>query len=510
VYSPSSGGQAFWLPGISTDLVFTPDPGSITVNSDGSFRMTGTLKSITDPNKGFTVDVTFSGYTTTTPSGSPKKELQSSAYVENGGPVNPATWIYFTSFSGTLTGTGTWTGATVALTRTGPAFQVGVGANNKNVNFGGSGWFNWSVTHQPNSGGSLQSSGQGDVNFDFIDCQITGSVGDRVWLDTNGNGVQDSGEAGVNGATIQLVDGSGTVIASAITAGDGNYTFNGLLAGNYSVKVVSSSLPAGLTPTYDLNGVGTAHVASFSLAAGADRTDVDFGYRGTLSIGDRVWKDTDRDGVQDSGEPGLSGVTVQLVNSGGTVVATTTTNSSGNYSFANLPGGNYTVKVVSSSVPAGLTPSYDLDGISTAHQASFSLTSSRTDVDFGYKSQPTNPGTGTIGYWKNHPEAWPVQSITLGNVTYTKTQAISILGQASSGDKSIDLAKQLIAAKLNVIIDNDSSCIASTITSADNWLRQYPVGSNVGGSSTAWQTGGPLHTMLDNYNNGNLCAPHRD
>ena len=36
------------------------------------------------------------------------------------------------------------------------------------------------------------------------------------------------------------------------------------------------------------------------------------------------------------------------------------------------------------------------------------------------------------------------------------------------------------------------------------------MGSNVSGSSTAWQTGGPLHTTLDNYNNGQLCAPHRD
>jgi hypothetical protein len=161
-------------------------------------------------------------------------------------------------------------------------------------------------------------------------------------------------------------------------------------------------------------------------------------------------------------------------------------------------------------LPTGLTPSYDLDGVSSAHQATFTLSANRTDVDFGYKSPFSNPGTGTIGYWKNHPEDWPVESITLGNQTYTKSQAIALLGRASAGDKSIDLAKQLIGAKLNVIIDNDSTCIASTITAADNWLRQYPVGSGVSGSSTAWQTGSPLHSTLDDYNNGELCAPHRD
>ncbi len=76
------------------------------------------------------------------------------------------------------------------------------------------------------------------------------------------------------------------MIATTTTSGDGNYTFTGLLAGNYSVRVTA---PAGTAPTYDLDGVGTANIASFTLTAGQARTDVDFGYRGTASVGDRVW-----------------------------------------------------------------------------------------------------------------------------------------------------------------------------------------------------------------------------
>jgi len=69
-----------------------------------------------------------------------------------------------------------------------------------------------------------------------------------------------------------------------------------------------------------------------------------------------------------------------------------------------------------------------------------------------------------------------------------------------------------VAAKLNVGIGNDPSCIASTIAAADAWLTTYPVGSNVLGSSAAWSGAGggeTIHDTLDAYNNGQMCAPHR-
>ena len=68
---------------------------------------------------------------------------------------------------------------------------------------------------------------------------------------------------------------------------------------------------------------------------------------------------------------------------------------------------------------------------------------------------------------------------------------------------------QLVAAMLSVQIGNDSSCISPTIAAANAWLVTYPLGSNVAGSSAAWSVGGPLEQTLDAYNNGQLCAPHR-
>ena len=78
-------------------------------------------------------------------------------------------------------------------------------------------------------------------SFNFINTP-SASVGDFVWLDGNGNGVQDSGEAGVNGVTVSLLNAAGTVIATQQTSGNGGYLFTGLAPGTYSVQF---ALPAG-------------------------------------------------------------------------------------------------------------------------------------------------------------------------------------------------------------------------------------------------------------------------
>lgn len=101
-------------------------------------------------------------------------------------------------------------------------------------------------------------------------------------------------------------------------------------------------------------------------------------------------------------------------------------------------------------------------------------------------------------------------SITLGSVTYTRAQAIAVIKQPTKGDQTYSLAQQLIAAKLNVANGSNSSCISATIADADSFLTAHLVGSGVSGDSAAWTVGEPLKSRLDDYNNGKLCAPHRD
>ena len=183
---------------------------------------------------------------------------------------------------------------------------------------------------------------------------ITGSIGDRVWVDTNGNGLQDTGESGLSGVTVRLLNGSGTLITSMSTDGSGNYKFGNLDAGSYIVEFV---LPSGRVfttqsvggdPTIDSNAnTGTGRTGTIVLGPGEENLTIDAGLYTPVSIGDRAWIDANGNGVQDGGENGLPGVTVRLYKNGNsTPVATTTTNGSGNYNFSNLAPGNYTVEFI--------------------------------------------------------------------------------------------------------------------------------------------------------------------
>jgi hypothetical protein len=98
-------------------------------------------------------------------------------------------------------------------------------------------------------------------------------------------------------------------------------------------------------------------------------------------------------------------------------------------------------------------------------------------------------------------------------VNYTEAQAIALLGNVGK-DKTTTMFSSLVPAMLNVVIGNDPSCVSSTIAAPNVWMAAPPVGygpvgSGVAASSYAWSIGEPLHMQMDAYNNGLLCAPHR-
>ena len=109
--------------------------------------------------------------------------------------------------------------------------------------------------------------------------------------------------------------------------------------------------------------------------------------------------------------------------------------------------------------------------------------------------------TFTQGYWKNHPEAWPVLNLTLGTVNYTQAQLLQILNQPVSGNGLVSLAHQLIAAKLNIANGADGTVINSTIAAADAQIGPLvipPIGAGfLSPASTSAKT-----QTLDDWNNG--------
>ncbi|NJN49953.1 MAG: T9SS type A sorting domain-containing protein [Polaribacter sp.] len=117
-----------------------------------------------------------------------------------------------------------------------------------------------------------------------------GSIGDLVWYDTDGDGIKDVVEPGLQGATVTLDPGTPGNTADDVTTttdANGNYLFSNLPSGTYTITVdvstVTSGIPSGKTPadlvqTFDANGLGTANKSTYTLAQGEDNLDQDFAY----------------------------------------------------------------------------------------------------------------------------------------------------------------------------------------------------------------------------------------
>jgi len=111
--------------------------------------------------------------------------------------------------------------------------------------------------------------------------------------------------------------------------------------------------------------------------------------------------------------------------------------------------------------------------------------------------EPIDPHT--IGYWKNHPEAWPVSSLTICGDLLSQSHLIDVLKSPSRKDKTLIMAKQLIAAMLNEAGGN--AC--PTIVDAENWLCTH---GGIGASRRDWDGGEALKDALDTFNNGGSCS----
>jgi len=120
------------------------------------------------------------------------------------------------------------------------------------------------------------------------------------------------------------------------------------------------------------------------------------------------------------------------------------------------------------------------------------------------------------GFWLNHPDAWPVSSLTLGTVTYTQAQLLAILstptGTGNKADASLILAAQLISAKLSIANGSDACPIQSTIAAADALIgsRTIPIVPKVTPNTGDGPQMVSLGTALDQYNSDALtpgCTP---
>ncbi|WP_155848601.1 SdrD B-like domain-containing protein [Arthrobacter sp. 35W] len=246
----------------------------------------------------------------------------------------------------------------------------------------------WTASSQ-----GLASDGDRDPSLDFGFVVPMVSVGDYVWFDADRDGLQGSGEKGIPGVVLTLAgpdgkpvtDINGNPVGPVATDVDGKYIFANLPVltdgQHYTVSIDAEASKTALTPylptTAGAGGdrgkdssTGSAESTVPLLSNGSHDPTLDFGFvlKPKVSVGDYVWVDEDRDGLQSKGEPGIEGVVLELVgptgnpvtNIYGRTVGAVATDEHGKYTFNDLPvltaGQSYTVKIVKAASAEALAP----------------------------------------------------------------------------------------------------------------------------------------------------------
>ncbi|MBU1453834.1 MAG: carboxypeptidase regulatory-like domain-containing protein, partial [Proteobacteria bacterium] len=368
----------------------------------------------------------------------------------------------------------------------------------------------------------LTSNGE-NLTADFGYNWSSGALGDRIWIDSDGDGIQDDNEVGVSGVELTLYSAGPDGLfwtaddvneATTSTDASGNYIFAGLAAGAYVVEVTDSTAAShnimdsgSYSQSGDPDHFGAAAATAPAGTAGDNRStlpvilapgdtfiNVDFGYRPEVgtplhNIGDTVWLDNNLDGIIDSGENGLTGVTIALQNAAGNFIATTTTGADGMYLFEDLPDGNYTVVVTDSeNILSALHPTYDWDDNTTSPDGKSSLTLSGADdldQDFGYAANSPSSLTGTIGdtifldrNTNNSADAGEgmegVRVVlkdsggTIIGVTYTDENGTYLFSGLAAGDYTVEVDSSTLPAGLSNSFDPDGGSDSTSALTLGN------------------------------------------
>jgi len=217
-----------------------------------------------------------------------------------------------------------------------------------------------------------------------------GSIGDLVWDDLNGDGVQDDLEPGIQGVRVYVdLDGNQSFSSNepfAITDSDGKYEIKGIRPGTYTVY--ADTLPPGYSAT-------TPYPVAIVLGRYQVYTEADFGFQDQSSSTDGyVWNDSDANGSINNDETPIAGVNVYVDTNeddnytlGEPLDAT---DSSGYYQIAGLAPGTYEVHVDNGTLPV----IYHRTPVSGSNPTQVSILSGQNvQVGFGYQRKVTISGT---------------------------------------------------------------------------------------------------------------------
>lgn len=361
-------------------------------------------------------------------------------------------------------------------------------------------------TANPEPGEAPNNQSNRTVDFGFYRLELA----NQIFWDVDTNGTYGIGDLAVDGATVRLFTGDGvTELSSVTTGGDGQYQFSGMPAGNYIVRVTP---PAGFESTIDSAdtttpnnnidnndngvGVGAGEVSSnpfamtpgsvgvsniLTVSTGTTRNpSLDFGFVPDssleFSLGNRVWFDTDNNGIINGSEVGVNTVRVELYRDDGTIpgmydagdtfLEFDITDVGGYYRFDNLPAGQYVVVIPSSQFGAG----GPLDG----YLSSGTTISNNGTVADGIAPDPDvnaadSDDNGTSTFISSTLSFVSSQAVTLGPSAVEPTGETDALPNPNVGEapdnqsnRTVDFGFYRLQLSNQIFIDVDNDGIYNT------------------------------------------------
>lgn len=334
------------------------------------------------------------------------------------------------------------------------------------------------------NGGSGEVSGSINNNFAEV---INSSISGTVFLDQNNNGVKNGADTALAGVTVELLNNSGTVIATQVTDSSGNYSFANFAPATYSLRETAqpTNTSSGLTIAGTVGNGGTAgtvttpatvvsRINNIILPPNTASIDNNFAeIPQGRTIDGTVFLDYNNDGIQNNSDYGIGSVTLNLTGTdanGTAVTATTQTSSNGTYSFSGLPEGTYTIN--QASQPANTTNGTTTAGSTGGTASNPSATTSRiATIDL--------TGTNTLSAGNDFAEI-PGNAPDL---TVSKTHSPSSFGEGSNtGIFTITPHNigALASSGTITIVDNlPTGMTVAAVATGTGWTCSGAVGASV-------------------------------
>ncbi|MES3669627.1 SdrD B-like domain-containing protein [Corynebacterium diphtheriae] len=288
-----------------------------------------------------------------------------------------------------------------------------------------------------------------DVDAGLVVVSITPavSVGDLVWHDKNGDGIQNDGDdSGISGVELKILDPEGNpaknidgqLVANVVTDNKGKYLFENLPVlkdgQSYTVEVVKNpegfvSTKSGATDADKDSSTKSVQTAPGTLTKdGAQDLTLDFGFVKLGSLSGMTWFDSNKDGVRDDSEKPRAGVTVTLLKDGKPVegVEPVQTGEDGSYKFENLvPGTGYSVRFgdkenLTKKTEGDVTKDKDSNAdLTTGETATAEVKAGENtpNLDAGYIFEPETKNSVTVAHQGETQKSTDNDSEKFGNIT---------------------------------------------------------------------------------------------